>query len=339
MNPTPVQHQQPGPSTHPTPVLHQQNPVPPTYPTQVQNQQHPGPPAYLNTSQSPHQGPTPHVTLPGGSSPPIPERNNTRNRLELDSVSPAIQRPNPMETPVSPITPGSPSNRDRANFSYPSRAPPQGVPRQVPAQLQPGKPLPSHQQPTPEQWGQAWNSQQHTGYDNEASRPVPFRVGHSPSQPHPPQKQPTLANLKAAAHGIHVRSDLKEHVYLIALTSSLIGRRRSSPRHFQQHRRSPLRPSRRRCSREKSSDHRCRSRRNRVTELRTPPASASRSGRTASALHTRQATVHGASSIRVTDRRRRWERHRQQDERLHEEVEGRTGAIKQRWPCWHAAVR
>jgi hypothetical protein len=147
-----------------------------------------------------HQG---QATIPENSSPPIPERNNIRNRLELDSVSPAVQRPNPMETPISPITPGSPSNK--ANFSYPSRAPPQGTPRQV---------LAGHLQPTPEQWGQAWNSQQHqpqmpqAGYD-EASRPIPFRAGHNAQQPQGvPQKQPTLANLKAAAHGIHVGLNL-----------------------------------------------------------------------------------------------------------------------------------
>jgi hypothetical protein len=149
--------------------------------------------------QHSHQ-PPPQLSIPEGSSPPIPQRNNIRNRLELDSVSPAIQKPNPMDAPVSPITPSSPSNR--ANFSYPSRAPPQGVPREVPVQSYAG-----NQQPTPQQWGEAWNSQQHTGYDNEASRPVPFRAGHTPQQQPPqgvPQKQPTLANLKAAAHGIHV---------------------------------------------------------------------------------------------------------------------------------------
>jgi hypothetical protein len=149
--------------------------------------------------QHSHQ-PPPQLSIPEGSSPPIPQRNNIRNRLELDSVSPAIQKPNPMDAPVSPITPSSPSNR--ANFSYPSRAPPQGVPREVPVQSHAG-----NQQPTPQQWGEAWNSQQHTGYDNEASRPVPFRAGHTPQQQPPqgvPQKQPTLANLKAAAHGIHV---------------------------------------------------------------------------------------------------------------------------------------
>ncbi|EAT87606.2 hypothetical protein SNOG_05215 [Parastagonospora nodorum SN15] len=130
-------------------------------------------------------------------------RNNIRNRLELDSVSPAVQRPNPMDTPVSPITPGSPSNK--ANFSYPSRAPPPGVPRQIPGQLQPGQMQAGHQQPTPQQWGEAWSTQQHNGYDTDASRPIPFRAGHTP-QPPPqgvPQKQATLASLKAAAHGIH----------------------------------------------------------------------------------------------------------------------------------------
>jgi hypothetical protein len=158
---------------------------------------------YLGASHPP--------TIPESSSPPIPERNNIRNRLELDSVSPAVQRPNPMDDAVSPITPGSPN---RANFSYPSRAPPQGVPRQVPVPQIPGQ-----QQPTPQQWGEAWNSQQHqpnpanSGYD-EASRPVPFRVGHSPAQPGPhgpPQKQPTIANLKAAAHGIHVSSPFRQY--------------------------------------------------------------------------------------------------------------------------------
>jgi hypothetical protein len=160
------------------------------------------PPMHANQTQ--HPGAPQQATIPENSSPPIPQKNNIRNRLELDSVSPAIQRPNPMDVPVSPITPSSPTNR--ANFSYPARAPPQGVPRQIPAQLQPGQ-----QQPTPQQWGEAWNSQQHTGYNDESARPVPYRVGHTPAstpapqQPsHPPQKQPTLSNLKAAAHGIHV---------------------------------------------------------------------------------------------------------------------------------------
>lgn len=175
-------------------VSHVENVTPPMPPVQ---------PHYLGASHPP--------TIPESSSPPIPERNNIRNRLELDSVSPAVQRPNPMDEAVSPITPGSPN---RANFSYPSRAPPQGVPRQVPAPHNAPPPIPGHQQPTPQQWGEAWNSQQHQpnpgfpGYD-ETSRPVPYRVGHSPAQPGPhgpPQKQPTIANLKAAAHGIHVSS-------------------------------------------------------------------------------------------------------------------------------------
>lgn len=177
-------------------------------PTQGQHQ-HQGPAQHLTQGQHQHQGAPQHMTTTEDSSPPIPQRNNIRNRLELDSVSPAIQRPNPMDAPVSPITPSSPTNRDRANFSYPSRAPPQGVPRQVPAQQLPPQLQPGHQQPTPQQWGEAWNTQQHLGYDNESSRPVPFRAGHTPSQSqqplqHQPQKQPTMANLKAAAHGIHV---------------------------------------------------------------------------------------------------------------------------------------
>jgi hypothetical protein len=207
------------PSEHPVPGLTPQashNPVLTPQISQTQgltpqtSQSNLTPPMHAN--QSVHLGAPQHVTIPENSSPPIPERNNIRNRLELDSVSPAIQRPNPMDTPVSPITPNSPSNR--ANFSYPSRAPPQGVPKQVPAPIQPlqphqGQSYQGHQQPTPQQWGEAWNSQQHTGYNEEASRPVPFRVGHTPTpqqqQAHgPPQKQPTIANLKAAVHGIHV---------------------------------------------------------------------------------------------------------------------------------------
>jgi hypothetical protein len=185
------------PSEHPVPGLTPQSSY--IAPQTSHNEVTPPMPAvHNNQTQHSHQ-PPPILTIPENSSPPIPQRNNIRNRLELDSVSPAVQKPNPMDTPVSPVTPSSPSNR--ANFSYPSRAPPQGVPRQVPVQSPTG-----HQQPTPQQWGEAWNSQQHTGYDNESSRPVPFRAGHTP-QPPPqgvPQKQPTLAGLKAAAHGIHV---------------------------------------------------------------------------------------------------------------------------------------
>jgi hypothetical protein len=190
---------------------------------------------HVNQSQHQHQ-PPPHITVP--ESPPIPQRNNIRNRLELDSVSPAVQKPNPMDAPVSPITPSSPSNK--ANFSYPSRAPPQGVPRQIPAQLQPGQ-----QQPTPQQWGEAWNTQQHTGYDNEPDRPVPFRVGHAPSQASQgaPQRQATLANLKAAAHGIHVRVFRMLHMRTHMLTIST-GSWRSPPWNLQQHRRSSFRSRR-----------------------------------------------------------------------------------------------
>jgi hypothetical protein len=180
------------------PLPPSQNPVPGLTPQTSHNEITPP----THPTQHPTQAPPQQATIPENSSPPIPQRNNIRNRLELDSVSPAIQRPNPMDAPVSPITPGSPTNR--ANFSYPSRAPPQGVPRQVPAQLQPGQ-----LQPTPQQWGENWNQQQHTGYDNEASRPVPFRAGHAPQQQqHPAEKKPTIANLKAAAHGIHVRPTL-----------------------------------------------------------------------------------------------------------------------------------
>lgn len=191
----------PSPPSPMPPLPPSENPVPGLTPQTSYSDVTPPMQANLgpHPHQHQHQAPQPQVAIPENSSPPIPQRNNIRNRLELDSVSPAVQRPNPMDAPVSPITPSSPSNK--ANFSYPSRAPPQGVPRQVPVQLGPGQ-----QQPTPQQWGEAWNTQQHTGYDNESSRPIPFRAGHNTQQPPQgvPQKQPTLANLKAAVHGIHV---------------------------------------------------------------------------------------------------------------------------------------
>lgn len=189
-------------------------------PSSVHQTQHENitPPMQANLGPAPHStqhSAAPAIHIPGESSPPIPARNNIRNRLELDSVSPAVQKPNPMDAPVSPITPSSPSNR--ANFSYPSRAPPQGVPRKV---LNPAF------QQTPQQWGESWNEAQHGAYD-ESSRPTPYRAGHAQdAQPpahstpvqnapvhHPPQKQATLANLKAAAHGIHVSPYQKSDHY------------------------------------------------------------------------------------------------------------------------------
>jgi len=102
-----------------------------------------------------------------------------------------------MDIPVSPVSPSSPN---KANFSYPSRAPPPGVPRQVPGQPQ----------QTPQQWGENWNAQQHGAY-NDDNRPIPLRTGNSSQTSSPqivegqqqPRKQGTLTNLKAAAHGIH----------------------------------------------------------------------------------------------------------------------------------------
>lgn len=108
-----------------------------------------------------------------------------RNRVELDSVSPGIERPNPL---VSPISPSSPS---QLHFSYPARAPPAGVPRQVPSQeFSPQQPYDLQQQ----------QPHQQVGYGDRA-HPAPLRPGH---QPQIQQKQSTLANLKTAAAGIHV---------------------------------------------------------------------------------------------------------------------------------------
>lgn len=213
-----------------------EQPVPGLTPQTSHNDITPPMQANLGPAKNHSQVAPQHVTIPENSSPPIPQRNNIRNRLELDSVSPAIQRPNPMDAPapVSPITPSSPTGR--ANFSYPSRAPPQGVPRQVPGQTPMG-----HQQPTPQQWGENWNTQQHTGYENDTSRPIPFRAGHSPLQQPPqqppqgvPQKQPTMANLKAAVHGIHV-SDTCCCIHMSRELTSFTGCRRGSTRYLQQH--------------------------------------------------------------------------------------------------------
>jgi hypothetical protein len=174
-------------------------------------------PAQDHLSTPPNQSVS---TVPApSSSPPIPNRNNMRNRVELDSVSPGIERPNPL---VSPITPTSPSGH---NFSYPARAPPGGVPPRkslsqefnaqqsqkpfdhsqtpsVPPVLQ--QPFNQPQQPPVLQ--QPYNhSQQHqtphqVGF-GDRTHPAPLRPGH---QPQTQQKQSTLANLKTAAAGIHV---------------------------------------------------------------------------------------------------------------------------------------
>ena len=109
-----------------------------------------------------------------------------RNRVELDSVSPGVERPNPM---VSPVTPSSPSQH---NFSYPARALPIGVPRQLPLQDL------HSQQPTE-------HLQQHEAHHQvsygDRAHPAPLRTGHLPQNQ---QKHSTLANLKTAAAGIHV---------------------------------------------------------------------------------------------------------------------------------------
>lgn len=156
-------------------------------------------PAHSNDGTPPQQ---PDVTVPGpSSSPPIPNRNNMRNRVELDSVSPGVERPNPM---ISPISPSSPSQH---NFSYPARAPPAGVPRPVPSQeFTSQQPSNYSQQPYDHLQQPYDHLQQHqahhqVGYGDRA-HPAPLRPGH---QSQTPQKQSTLANLKTAAAGIHVR--------------------------------------------------------------------------------------------------------------------------------------
>lgn len=170
-SPLPANHQH-----HQTPGLPTQSSIPesltPPMPTQYQQ----------------GAGLTHEVSRVEEPSPAIPNKSNIRNRLELDSVSPAIQRPNPMDSTVSPITPSSPG---RANFSYPARQPPQGVPRQVPSQY--GAPVQQSEVPP-----MPTNLQPGSGY-NDPSRPLSFRASHDG------QRQSTMANLKAAAAGIHVR--------------------------------------------------------------------------------------------------------------------------------------
>ena len=142
-----------------------------------------------------------------------------------------------MEEVVSPVTPSSPN---RANFSYPARAPPQGVPRQVPGNgihpdhqrmdsqqhqegIPPVPPVPGQQQPPrrssipqmpayqqqqsgmppmpnqqPSSIPPSLQSGINTNNVNDSDRPVPYRAGHDLN------KQSTMANLKAAAAGIHV---------------------------------------------------------------------------------------------------------------------------------------
>jgi len=177
----------------------------------------------------PHNTPPKQIgpALPGpSSSPPVPERNNMRNRVELDSVSPGIEKPNPL---VSPITPSSPTGGH--NFSYPARAPPAGVPRHVPSQefnsQQSNDYMQQHQAP------------QQVGYGDRA-HPAPLRPGHQPQTPH---KQSTLANLKIAAAGIHVSSFSSYSV----LFNILLGRWRSTPRYAQSNRRQALGEARFRC--------------------------------------------------------------------------------------------
>ncbi|KAF7571673.1 hypothetical protein PtrCC142_004063 [Pyrenophora tritici-repentis] len=162
------------------------------------------------------------------SSPPIPAKNNIRHRVELDSVSPGVQRPNPMEESVTPVSPGSPT---RANFSYPARAPPQGVPRQVPANgmplqqyypdqqhqhsdVPPVPPVPGQQQQQPRRssipqlpaYQQQQSGmpplprQQHPGHPSSLQ---PGNTNGTYNSGHDLQKQGTMANLKAAAAGIH----------------------------------------------------------------------------------------------------------------------------------------
>ena len=160
------------------------------------------------------------VSAPGpSSSPPIPNRNNIRNRVELDSVSPGVERPDPL---VSPITPSSPTH---PHFSYPARAPPSGVPRQIPVQDFNAQQSADHLQ--------QYQAHHQTSHGDRA-HPTPLRPGH---QSQNQQKQSTLANLKTAAAGIHVS------VYLLHTTLCLTqktGCWRSSSRNIQPNSRQAL---------------------------------------------------------------------------------------------------
>ncbi|KAF2656851.1 hypothetical protein K491DRAFT_596198 [Lophiostoma macrostomum CBS 122681] len=146
--------------------------------------------------------------------PPIPNRSNMRHRVELDSVSPGVEHANPLASPVSP---GSPT---RANFSYPARTPPPGVPRKIPSQDfapqqslagQPSNPQysqyptqPQGQPPMHQNQLNQQQSQQQPSYGFPSGpHPAPLRPGHIPESSQNPQKPSTLANLKTAAAGIH----------------------------------------------------------------------------------------------------------------------------------------
>ncbi|KAF2127409.1 hypothetical protein P153DRAFT_345060 [Dothidotthia symphoricarpi CBS 119687] len=141
----------------------------------------------LGQGHSQGQSLAPQVSNLESSSPPLPTKSNIRNRVELDSVSPGVERPNPMADPVSPMTAGSPT---RANFSYPARAPPQGVPRHVPSQH-----FSTPQQPL-------GGSRSYGDLNHPAPVRVPVGQGSMQTQDYP-QRQSTLANLKLAAAGIH----------------------------------------------------------------------------------------------------------------------------------------
>jgi hypothetical protein len=172
-------------------VTNTSGPSPPS-PAPPAHASHSAPGAPHSASVAPHSTPVAPLAAPvappkPNPSPPIPNRNNMRNRVELDSVSPGIEAPNPLASPVSPNSP------TRPNFSYPARAPPPGVPRQVPVQPGPGDHL------------QQYQTQHDVGHA-EPSHPAALIPGQPPpqSQLHNQQKHPTLANLKLAAAGIHV---------------------------------------------------------------------------------------------------------------------------------------
>lgn len=146
-----------------------------------------------------------------------------RHRVELDSVSPGVERPNP-------LAPVSPTNTTQANFSYPARAPPPGVPRKVPSQQLPMQspeqytafsPQQHHQQQMHQhqqqqlqylqnqQQQQHHQQQQQQQQHRQQQQPLqprygPGSTGQVPTQQQGLQQKPsTVDSLRTAAVGLH----------------------------------------------------------------------------------------------------------------------------------------
>lgn len=243
-----------GPNSQPH-ITNRSGPSPPSPAPTMSHTQHPQhpPQQYDYNANNTHNSYNPdnanhaHLSHPpqapnraNDHSPPIPHKSNMRDRVELpvDARSPQVEQANPLETPISPNSP------TRANFSYPSRIPPAGVPRHVPSQqfapqsatqipqesaqhpalrdptpaqhpaLRDSTPAqhPALRDPTPAQYSAPPPVEQEDHFNPHQTHhaepfggyPAPLRPGHQPEQGQGRQKGTTLANLKIAAAGIHV---------------------------------------------------------------------------------------------------------------------------------------